>query len=249
MPLPGLLARLTADPGRPRLTWYGADGERVELSGHVLDNWVTKTANLLVEEYQAGPLTRVLVDLPVHWRTVVWAMAAWRVGACVALPPSTGRPDVVVTAEPARHAAADVDVVAVALPALARHYEGDLPVGAVDATSAVMTYGDVLTWMPEPSVTAPALKVGERLVAHAGLTQWATELLDDHGGCGPGARVLLVVPDEAREAALGIAAAVYGRDGSLVICPPALDGAARDRLAGAERVTDRIVVDLPAATD
>ena len=68
MPMPGLLARLTADPGRPRLTWYGDDGERVELSGHVLDNWVTKTANLLVEEYQAGPLTRVLLDLPVHWR-------------------------------------------------------------------------------------------------------------------------------------------------------------------------------------
>ena len=52
LPLPGLLAQLTAEPGRPRLTWY-APAERVELSGHVLDNWVTKTANLLVEEYDA----------------------------------------------------------------------------------------------------------------------------------------------------------------------------------------------------
>src|SRR5665647_605927 len=101
MPLPGLLAQLTAEPGRPRLTWY-APAERVELSGHVLDNWVTKTANLLVEEYDAGPGTRVLLDLPVHWRSVVWAFAAWRVGACVIVPgPSTTRVDLVVTDHPA----------------------------------------------------------------------------------------------------------------------------------------------------
>ncbi len=48
--VPAVLAAATAsDPGRPRLTWYGADGERVELSARVLENWVAKTANLLVE--------------------------------------------------------------------------------------------------------------------------------------------------------------------------------------------------------
>lgn len=240
MPLPGLLARLTADPGRPRLTWYAADGERVELSGHVLDNWVTKTANLLVEEYQAGPLTRVLLDLPVHWRAVVWAMAAWRVGACVVLPAGGGRPDLVVTSEPTRHEG--VDTIAVALPALARHFEGELPVGAVDATSAVMTYGDVLTWMPEPTPTAPAIKVGEHLVAHAGLEGWATEVVDRHGGCSTHDRLLLVAPDDALESALGIALAAYARDGSLVLCTPDVAEAARDRLAAAERVTARITL-------
>ena len=49
MPLPGLLAQLTAEPGRPRLTWY-APAERVELSGHVLDNWVTKTCLLYTSD-------------------------------------------------------------------------------------------------------------------------------------------------------------------------------------------------------
>ena len=86
--VPALLAAATAsDPGRPRLTWYGADGERVELSARVLANWVAKTANLLLEElldptpWDAPPL--VVLDLPVHWRSVVWGLAASAVGARV----------------------------------------------------------------------------------------------------------------------------------------------------------------------
>src|SRR5659263_624948 len=143
MPLPGLLAQLTAEPGRPRLTWY-APAERVELSGHVLDNWVTKTANLLVEEYDAGPGTRVLLDLPVHWRSVVWAFAVWRVGACVLVPGlSATRVDLVVTDPPGRHRRGGN--VGVALAALGARLGGGPPPGVVDATGAVMTYGDVLT--------------------------------------------------------------------------------------------------------
>lgn len=240
MPMPGLLARLTADPGRPRLTWYGDDGERVELSGHVLDNWVTKTANLLVEEYQAGPLTRVLVDLPVHWRSVVWAMATWRVGACVAVPPA-GRPDLVVTHEPARHADAGGDVVAVALPALARHFDGELPAGAVDATSAVMTYGDLLTWMPEPTTSAPAIKAGEQLVTHATLAEWAHGVLDGFAEVAPRSRVLVALPADALADALAIALATLDRDGSVVLCAPGIDAAARRRIAGAELAVAQIV--------
>ena len=41
----------------PRLTWYGPDSERVELSGRVLDNWVAKTSNLLQDELDAEPGT------------------------------------------------------------------------------------------------------------------------------------------------------------------------------------------------
>lgn len=242
MPLPGLLARLTAEPGRPRLTWYGGDGERVELSGHVLDNWVTKTANLLVEEYQAGPLTRVLIDLPVHWRSVVWAMAVWRVGACVAVPPA-GRPDLVVTHEPARYADAGADVVAVALPALARHVEGELPPGVIDATSAVMTYGDVLTWMPEPTTSAPAVTVGEHLVAHASLEHWAQGVLDRLGECPPGGRLLVAVPADALEDGLGLALAALALDGSVVLCAPGIDAVARQRIARAELTVAQVVAE------
>ena len=34
----------------PALIWYSDNGERIELSGRVLMNWVNKTANLLIEE-------------------------------------------------------------------------------------------------------------------------------------------------------------------------------------------------------
>src|SRR5918911_3935983 len=78
-----LQALVVADPGRPRVTWYGADGERVELSARTLENWVAKSANLLMEEFDAGPGTRVGVRLPGHWRTATWLLATWTVGACV----------------------------------------------------------------------------------------------------------------------------------------------------------------------
>jgi uncharacterized protein (TIGR03089 family) len=165
-----LLARLAADGGRPRLTWYGDDGERVELSGAVLANWASKTVNLLVEEFDAGPGTRVVVDLPVHWRTAVWALAAWRAGATVAVPDAgTAHPDVVVTDGPDRWADAGADLVVVSLPALARRYDGDLPAGAIDAASAVMTYGDAIGWVPEVDPGQEALVTAAGAVGHENL--------------------------------------------------------------------------------
>ncbi|PYF99388.1 TIGR03089 family protein [Georgenia satyanarayanai] len=82
-----VLDLLTGDePNQPRLTWYGPDDERVELSGRVLANWVTKATNLLVEEGEVAPGSRVLLDVPVHWRALVWAMATWCAGGELVLP-------------------------------------------------------------------------------------------------------------------------------------------------------------------
>lgn len=247
--LPTLLRGLTSDPGRPRLTWYGAEGERVELSGHVLDNWVTKTANLLVEEYDAGPWTTVLLDLGPHWRSVVWALAAWRTGACVVLPDDAGLPacvpgvegsagtevreaDVVVTTRPQEHAG--TQVVAVALPALARAFDGPLPAGATDAAAAVMTYGDVLTYMPDADPTAPALVAAGTTTAHGDL------LAPGRGvAAGPGDRVLHPVGSAA--GLLRRALDVYASGGSLVLLGPGNavvhDGERLARLVATERVT------------
>lgn len=177
-----LLSRLAADGGRPRLTWYGDDGERVELSGAVLANWASKTVNLLVEEFDAAPGTLVVVDLPVHWRTAVWTLAAWRVGATVALPGADARQaDVVVTDTPDRWAGTRAELVVVSLPALARAYDGDLPAGAIDAASAVMTYGDAMGWVPAVDPGQDALVTGVGAVGHQ-------ELVPEPGD---GARVLV----------------------------------------------------------
>ena len=254
LPLAALLRGVCADPGRPRLTWYGPSGERIELSGHVLDNWVTKTTNLLVEEFTAGPGTRVLLDLPPHWRTVVWAFAVWRAGACVVLPGAgrtDGDCDVVVTDRPDRMSDTGPEIVAVALPALARRFDGVLPPGAMDAAGAVMTYGDVLTWLPEPDTSREALDVGGHEVSHQELLGWASGTSGASAppsapaaaaGPGPG-RVLLEPGADDVPAVLAGALTVYAGLGSLVLCAPevgaelAADPVRRQRLVETERIT------------
>ncbi len=164
-----LLRTITSEPGRPRITWYGDAGERVELSGAVLENWVNKTTNLLVEEFDVGPGTRVLLDLPPHWRTVVWALAVWRAGACVVTSETVREPtDLIVTDAPAPHAG-EIPLVVVALPALARRFDGDLPAGAIDAASAVMTYGDVISGTAPIDPACTAVVDASTSISHAEL--------------------------------------------------------------------------------
>jgi uncharacterized protein (TIGR03089 family) len=231
-----LLVQLTREPGRPRITWYAADGDRVELSGAVLDNWVSKSTNLLVEELDVEPGTRVLLDLPTHWRTVVWQLAVWRAGACVVLPGGSGA-DVVVTDSPGEHADAGAQLVAVSLPALARRFVGDLPAGALDAAAAVMTYGDVIGWAPTPDPADPALEPGP---THGELVGWAL-------AGQPDGRVL-VAAGPGRTSAQDVARVlgVLAHGGSVVLVDDALAGAlAADpdraaRLVASERITGSI---------
>lgn len=267
-----LLTLLSRDGGQPRLTWYGDDGERIELSGAVLVNWVTKTTNLLVEEFDAEPGIVVASDLPAHWRTLVWALATWRAGAELHLvdpvasaadddgsdgapsPALTGAPDVALTADPARWATpaggrrSRTSIVAVSLPALARRFDGDLPAGAVDAASAVMTYGDQLGYVPpgDPGTTALSGAGVPLEVDHAALLGWAAEhagLAD--GATAAGARVLLRTSEATGSVAALLAGAltVWADGGSVVVLSPATtvaldaDAARLARLIETERVT------------
>ncbi|NMM32341.1 MAG: TIGR03089 family protein [Cellulomonas sp.] len=241
-----VLAALQREPGRPRLTWYGDGGERIELSGAVLENWVSKTANLLVEEFDAGPRVRILLDLPPHWRTVVWALAVWRVGACVVLPPdapaSPSGVDVVVTDRPDRFGR-EAPVVAVALPALARTFGAALPAGAIDAAAAVMTYGDVIGWAPPVDQAALALVGAGPDVTHAQLIDRA-----DDATIPDGARTLVStsgtgsVADRTARTLHDVLRSLRS-GGSVVLVDPATsealasDTPRRDRLVATERVT------------
>ena len=84
--LPGdlLAAAVGRNAAAPLLTAYDdATGERVELSGATLANWVAKTANLLQDEFDVGPGSTVAVALPVHWQTAAVLLAAWSCGAAV----------------------------------------------------------------------------------------------------------------------------------------------------------------------
>ncbi|SNT14065.1 TIGR03089 family protein [Micrococcales bacterium KH10] len=169
-----VLSHLSSRGGHPALTWYGADGGRLELSGYVVANWITKTTNLLVDEFSADDGTTVAIDLPAHWRTLCWVLSSWHVGAQVVLgPDAAGQSiDIVATSRPELWQRADAEVLAVALPALARRFPDPLPAGVIDAGPAVMGCSDVLGWVPQPVAQQTALTLHDADVTYGELPHW-----------------------------------------------------------------------------
>jgi uncharacterized protein (TIGR03089 family) len=172
----------------------------------------------------------VHLDLPPHWRALVWALATWRCGACVVVGDAADV-DVVVTDRPA-DAPTGAQVVAVALPALARSFGAPLPADAVDG-SAVLSYGDVVTWAPATDASSLALATPGVSVVHAAL------LADPLPGT---ARVALPADDLAT--VLRTALATWAADGSVVLVEAGTasvlraDHARRERVLGPEQITD-----------
>ena len=218
--VPELLRRMVADdPTRPRLTFYGArhavDGERVELSARVLDTWVSKTANLLVEEFDAGPGTSVALDLPAHWRSVVWLLATWSVGAGAVVGGGSGA-DLLVTSEAAAAEGAGGDAVVVALAPLATSFPGGAPPGAIDYARVITGYGDVFRPGEEPEAEEAALTAGGEVLRFG-------ELLPAALRAGSAWEVVVrLLPDAGPAQAVGVLAA-YVRGGSVVLAPALAD--------------------------
>jgi uncharacterized protein (TIGR03089 family) len=74
-----------SDPTRPLLTYYDhRTGERTELSGATLDNWVAKTANLVVDGCGLARGDTAAVWLPPHWQTAAILLGCWTAGLSVA---------------------------------------------------------------------------------------------------------------------------------------------------------------------
>lgn len=215
----------SGEVARPRLTHYGDDG-RIELSGRVLLNWVSKAMNLLAQEYDARPGSDVVLDLPAgHWRTAYWALAAWGVGAHVVLDPDA-RGDVrVTTAEGAARARGE-DLVVVTLAPLARLSPTPLPAGALDEAAELSGYDDVAAADEDPDAGDPALT--------AGGDTWAYDDVVPTGGV-PGERRLLLEHGDGA-ATLRTLLAAWAADGSVVLAPA---GADLDRIASDEQVTRR----------
>lgn len=151
------------DPTRPAITFYDdtpgpTQGERIEISWRVLDNWVAKAANALQEGLDVQRGSVVLLDLPCpHWRACYWALAVWSVGATLTLDAHEGA-DVLVTTDPDSPTAEDADeVVAVTLAGLAREFAGDLRSGVMDEAKEVSSFGDGFTAWDEPEADDDAL--------------------------------------------------------------------------------------------
>ncbi|MGQ4270644.1 TIGR03089 family protein [Nocardiopsis changdeensis] len=178
---------VAADPSRPFVTSYDASGGRVELSRATFDNWVSKTANMLVDGFGTQPGDRVVAALPVHWQALVWLTACWSVGAVAEAAAGSGLPadaQVAVADEARLEAALDSgaeEVVGTSLHPLGLPLR-EVPPMVLDYSVEVRGYGDRFSPYPVDPL-APALRLsetrtGEALVAHGrdGARRW--ELTD-----------------------------------------------------------------------
>ncbi|MGR6317326.1 TIGR03089 family protein [Micromonospora soli] len=171
---------LATDPTRPMLTWYDdATGERTELSGATLTNWVAKTANLLVDEVALAPGDTAAVLLPPHWQTAAVLLGCWSAKLTVIDTP--GNVDVLF-------AAADRVDQAAAWPAGERYALAldpfalpmrQVPPGYADFVSAVRGHGDHFTPYPQGGETdAASLARAEARAAELCLTPGDRLLVD-----------------------------------------------------------------------
>lgn len=135
----------------PALLWYSVPGERIELSGRVLDNWVAKTANLLVDECELEPNQLVVMPQRLHWRSFIIALAALRVGARVTFQQEHGA-HIFTTFNPQECSKTDAEhVLVLASEPLAPRFPRELPDGALDYAAEVRSHPDVYTGFSEPT--------------------------------------------------------------------------------------------------
>lgn len=218
-----LAAAVARGPARPLLTWYDdATGERTELSGATLANWVAKTANLLVDGTGLTPGERAAVLLPPHWQTAAVLLGCWSAGAWVTSGPP--EPVEVLFTSPAR-----VDEAA-AWPAGERYVTAlaplaaplrQVPAGCADYVVEVRAYGDEFS--PDPAGGPQDAQLGARAATRAA-----------QSGIGPGDRLLVDTgrhPDPVDWLLAPLAA------GATVVACANLDPARRAGRAEVEKVT------------
>jgi uncharacterized protein (TIGR03089 family) len=216
--LPELFATaVRRDGARPFLTYYDdASGERIELSAVTTANWVAKTANLLVDEYDAEAGDTVAIGLPPHWLGVVWALSTWSAGA--ALTSGTGTiaitgPDFAIRGER--------ETVASALLPLGGRFREPLPDGVHDYGAEVYNHPDVFTAFDAPTATSPAYDD----LTHEDLISTAE----------PVAQRILTTRTLTDRAGLDLLVGVISGGGSIVLCRN-LDAAKLERRIADEKV-------------
>ena len=223
-----LARRSRTDGSAPFLTHYSPAG-RTELSVRSYANWVDKTANLIVDEFDLTEGDRVRLQLaaqhPGHWMTLVWAMACWRAGVTVtdgdAELTVTGPFDSSLRSSLKEHGA----VISCSLHPLALP-QRDLPDGVRDFSAEALAQPDA--WLGTDSdPETPVLDLADRQATLAELAGLA-EL-------GPiGGRLLLADPPSLWVAVLeGLIQPLP--DGSRVITE-GIDQAELTRITASEKV-------------
>lgn len=230
----GRLRRWVAERGAsPLVTYYDlATGERTELSGVSMANWVDKTSNLLVDELGSEPGDQVELAIaernPGHWMTLVWHLACWQVGAAVTLGHPTSAAVVVAGPEDSTAAAPGAPVLICSLHPLGLPLTEPPGAGVLDFIAEVRAQPDQHAAVPQSGL-ALAWRDPTRQLTQADLVSEA-----------PADRRRLVRPSDpwitVREALL---APLLGGGSSVVVTGPAAPG----RLAS---IASQEQADLPA---
>lgn len=200
-------ATVAARPDQPLITFYDdTTGERAELSGATLANWVAKTANLLVDGLGLGPGSVAVVRLPPHWQTAAVLLGCWAAGLTVDLA-GDGSGEVAFVAAPVDAPPTADEVYALALAPLGLPFRPGPPPGTQDFIVEMRSYGDhlpALATRPE----LPALTDGGR---HADLVRAGRDR-----AVPPGTRVLIDANVDPHPLAWLVAPLVAGS--SIVLC-------------------------------
>lgn len=199
------LAARSVDAARPFLTSYDPDSDvRVEMSFATFDNWVAKTANMLVDGLGVLPGERVALALPLHWQSLAWTVACWSTGTTVVLAGEEIPEADVVVADAARlEEALDSgarEVVGASLHPLGLPM-GDCPPAATDYTAEVRGYGDRFSPV-RVDPHAAALVNGDTVRTGAELVERGRQAAH-RGGLTAEDRVAIITSGSAPLAALG----------------------------------------------
>jgi uncharacterized protein (TIGR03089 family) len=216
-----------ADPARPLLTFYDdGTGEWVELSGNTFANWVSKTANLLVDGCGLGAGDTALVAVTPHWQTAAILVGCWAAGVAVETDPAAAA-DVAFSSGSAAIDTRAGDRFFLGLAAMGMPHRGDLPAGWADYITEVRPHGDHFRPVTPVRPDDPALG-GE---THAAVLTRATARAGELG-VPAGGRVLVDVtryPDPVDHLLAPWAAAA-----SIVLCKD-VDATTLRRRAETER--------------
>ncbi|MEV6527165.1 TIGR03089 family protein [Longispora sp. NPDC051575] len=226
-----LAAALAADPARPLLTFYDdSTGERTELSAVTLDNWVSKTANLLVDGHGLGHGDTAAVALPPHWQTAAVLLGCWRAGLSVSHHVGE-QVDIAFSAADRFEEQNSPEVYGLSLAPMAMPLRNP-PEGVLDYVLEVRNFGDFYGG-PAADPDAPGLVhlPGGAEVTHAGLVERARDRAAELGLTGDD-RVLVAAPSRPLDWLLAPLAA----GASIVLCKDADESKLESR-AASEKVT------------
>jgi uncharacterized protein (TIGR03089 family) len=193
--VPSLFAAVVgADPSLPLLTHYDdASGERTELSGATLGNWVAKTANLLVDGVGAAPGAHATMWLPPHWQTAAVLLGAWSAGLTVGYgEPTAEGADVEFASLEAVEAGAplgNADRLVLGLAPMGQPLR-EVPAGWTDFVAEVRLHGDVYTGPPVAEDAVALIDPDGTPVTQAALVDRARARAEQLG-IPPATRVLI----------------------------------------------------------